>query len=521
MTSHRSHSKSILAKTIHVGASTLISRIFGLAREILLLRFLGMGFIADAFDTAFMLPNSLRKIFAEGALTSAFVPSFIQSFKTEGKSSANALTTLSFIVFESLLLVICAIVMCFPYATIHMIAPGYSPAKIEATIPLLQILMPFIFFISSSALLSGALNAIHHFFIPAFAPVILNCAFLVGILGCLYYDYSITFLCWAIMAGGFLQCVMHFIAYFYYGFSFRKYDAHTISTFKSMLTKFLFCFLSSSVMEIGLFVDQGFASYLPDGTVNLIKKSHRLMGIPLGIFAVAFSTILLPYFTKTKIDNPEKIEFYLNESLKLVLWVTLPATIIMIFFSEEIFLTLFAYFSSKFSIDRLPEAGMILSAFLSGLLFFSLNKILTTLFFALHNTKVPTIVTSLGTLVNICANYLLVHTWGATGLAAATSIGGMFQTILFIYFLHAQYAYRINYKVLLNLSIRYCIVMSGTLTALYYLYKKCFVTIQTLHIPFFIIGPGFWLWVGPLILVAYGVFYMTRRWIGSEIYFLE
>ncbi len=514
-------SKSVIVKTIQVGANTLLSRIFGLAREILLMRFLGIGVMADAFTTAFMLPNSLRKIFAEGALSAAFVPSFIQSFKKEGKKSANALMTLSFVFFEALLLVICALVMYNARATISLLAPGYSEAQIVATIPLLQIMMPLIFFISSSALLAGALNSVHHFFIPAFAPALINIFFLGGIVGCLYYGYSTTFLCWAIMAGGLTQCLMHLAAYFYYGFSFESFTRDTVRTFQSMLTKFLFCFMSNSVMEVGLFIDQQFASYLPTGSVTLIKYAHRFMGIPLGIFAVAFSTILLPYFTTTKMDEPEKVEYYLHEALKLVLWVTIPATLIMMFFSQDIFVTIFASSSSKFPTARIPEAGWILGGFLSGLVFFSLNKILTTLFFALHNTKIPTIVTSLATLLNIGANYILVDRFGAPGLAYATSLCGLFQTILFIYLLQSNYEYRIHYKALGNFILRYIAIILTTFASLYYIYKGCLNYIQQLGHPFFVTGFGFWLWVGPLIMVAYGVFYYSRKYLGKEMEFLK
>lgn len=513
-------SQSIILKTIQVGANTFLSRIFGLAREILLLRLLGVGVLADAFNTAFMLPNSLRKIFAEGALTSAFVPTFIHTLKKDGKRPANGLMTLCFVVFESLLLSLCIIVMCFPRATIKLLAPGYSESTAQAAIPLLQILMPLIFFISSSALFAGALNSVGHFFVPAFAPVIINVSFLIGILGCLYYNYSITFLCWAIIIGTAVQCLMHAWAYFYCGFSFERFTHETLTSFKSMLTKFLFCFMSNSVMEVGLFVDQQFASYLPTGSVTLIKYAHRLMGIPLGVFAVAFTTILLPHFTKVTMDNPEKIEFYLNQSLKFVLWITLPATIIMMFFSQEVFLTLFASFSSKFPIARLPEAGAILAAFLSGLMFFSLNKIFTTLFFALHNTKIPTLVTSLGTVVNIIANYLLVGKFGAPGLAFATSFGGLFQTILFAYLLESYTSYRIHYKALAQFALRYLIIIMISLSTHYALYKKCYLYIDGLEKPFFISGIGFWLWVGPLILMVYVWLYAMRRWTDKNIYFL-
>lgn len=512
---------SLIGRTIKVGANTLMSRIFGLTREIFLMRLLGIGIMADAFTTAFMLPNSLRKIFAEGALTSAFVPTFIDSFKKEGKDSANALMTLSFLVFESVLLVICALVMYYARATILFIAPGYTDAQVTATIPMLHIMMPMIFFISSAALLAGALNSVYHFFVPTFAPTLINIFFLGGIAGCLYHGYPISFLCWTIMAGAFIQFVMHLIAYFKYGFSFEKWNSDTITSFKSIITKFLFCFMSSSVMEVGLFIDLQFASYLPAGTVTLMKYSHRFMGIPFGVFTLAFSTILLPYFSRTKIENPEKLEYYLQEALKLVLWVTIPATIILAFFSDKVFLTLFASSSSKFPIERIAEAGSILAAFMSGLIFFSLNKIITTLFFALHNAKIPTMVTTLATLLNIVLNYFLVGLYGAQGIAYATSLCALFQTILFLYFLKKQYNYSVNYIRLSIFIIQYSAITSVLLAIFYFIYIHVFNYLSTHVHPFFISSFGFWLWVGPMILGVYGILFMLKDKLSEKVNLLN
>ena len=347
--------KSILKKTLEVGGNTFVSRIFGLAREILLMRYLGIGALADGFTTAFMLPNSLRKIFAEGALTAAFVPSFITIFKKEGKQQANSLTTLSFLVFESILLVFCALIMWKAHATIRFITPGYSESQIIAAVPALRILMPFIFFVSTSALLAGALHSVHHFFVPAFSPVLLNAVFIGALIICTQNLLPVEYLCWAILLGGLAQCLLHVFAYFREGFSFEWWNAKTLYYFSHIMGKFFLCFLSMSVMEVNLFIDQRFASFLEVGSVTLLKYSNRFMGIPLGVFAVAFSTILLPHFTRLKMEKPEELNFYLIESVKLVFWVTIPAAILMGYFSSEIFQTLFASVSSNFPADRVFE----------------------------------------------------------------------------------------------------------------------------------------------------------------------
>ena len=522
MSEHVIAKKSILKKTIQVGSNTLVSRILGLAREILLMRFLGVGIIADAFTTAFMLPNSLRKIFAEGALTAAFVPTLVAVQKKEGKTQVDKLTTLSFVVFEVGLLLICALIMVKARWTVLLIAPGYSAEQVAATIPLLRIMMPFIFFISSSALLAGVLNIEHHFFVPAFGPVLLNGVFIGSILVCLKYGLGAQYLAWSILLGGALQCIMHIIAYIRLGFSFSLWNTTTMVYFMQVVGKFLLCFMSMSVMEINLFFDQRFASYLAAGSVKLINLANRFMGIPLGVFAVAFSTILLPYFARVKLDNPDRLAFYLFEGTKFVLWVTIPATFILAFLSDQIFLTLFASVSNNFPMDRVTEAGFVLVGFLLGLCFFSLNKILLSLFYSFHDTKYPTIISVIATLFNIAGNYFLVDIWGSFGLAVATSLSGLLQTILCFYFLQTQHNLSLKNSELLLFCRNYGAQVIAVLIPLYGIYSFCFKTIaKTAYGTFFTQSFGFWVWALPLILLCYGALYLLKKQFELPVYFLE
>jgi len=514
--------KSILAKTFQVGLNTFVSRILGLAREILVMRFLGIEVFGDAFTTAFMLPNSLRKIFAEGALTAAFVPSFLTLAKKEGKEEADRLMTLSLVFFETLLLVVCALVMWKAEATIGMIVPGYSPEQVAATVPLLRILMPFIFFVSVSSLLAGALNSVHHFFVPSFGPVLLNMVFIGAVLACLEYRWGVEYLCWMILGAGALQCALHIFTYFHLGFSFALWNAITLRYFSQIVGKFLLCFMSMSVMEVNLFVDQAFASYLVVGSVTLIKYANRFMGIPLGVFAVAFSTILLPHFTRVKLDNPERLNFYLVESMKFVFWVTIPATFLLCFLSEQVFLTLFASMTDKFPADRVVEAGYILVGFMFGLCFFSLNKILFSLYYSFHDMWYPTVISIIATLCNVVANYYLVGLWGGFGLALATSLSGFIQTVLCLYFLSVKHKFSIDYKAIIEFLQVYILQVAVVLVPLWAIYYKLFQEIQNAKYGiFFTEKIGFWLWAGPLVLIAYIALYCMRNLFGMRLYFLE
>ena len=516
------HKKSIIKKTVQIGGSTLISRFLGIIRELLMVRFLGAGIVSDAFLTAYKIPSSLRKIFAEGALSAAFVPSFIAALRKK-ENEAYSLMSLAFVLFEGSLLILCALIMIFARPVIATIAPGFSVEQVAITVPLLRVLMPFIFFISSSALLAGALQAVGHFFVPAFGPILLNIVFIAGLGICWFLQLPVIYLCFFILLGGFLQFLQHLHAYFKLNFAFGRITKNTWDSFSSILAKFFMVLLSMSVMEISLFIDTSFASYLPEGSISLIYYANRFVGIPLGVFAVAFSTILLPHFSRISTYAPKRLNFYLLESAKLVFWVTTPCMLAMIFFSEKIFTTLFL--SESFSLAQAHEAGLILVAFVIGLFFFSFNKIILNVFYALHETKIPSIVSIIATVVNILLNFMLMNSLKATGLALATTISSILQTLLLLYFLRRMYGYHAYLTQFWIFAGRYAlqVLITGIIFMAAYTGITMAITFIFPHTlaHFFLEKLGFWLWVGPLSLAAGLFLYYYRRLFGVRLYFLD
>jgi putative peptidoglycan lipid II flippase len=486
------------------------------------MRYLGAGAVSDAFLTAFKLPNSLRKIFAEGALSAALVPSLVNLVKTDnGKHAVAQLISLAFVVFETVVLLLCAFTMVFARTVISLIAPGFSAEQISYAVPFLQILMPFIFFVSSSAIFAGALQAIGHFFIPAISSVLLNIFFIAGIALGLFLGTSVEVLCYCILAGGLAQLITHIIAYRRFGFSFSYFDATTWQTCKHVLIKFVPCLFSMSVAEISLFIDTSFASYLPKGSVTLLYYGNRFMGIPLGVFAVALSTTLLPYFSRISLYARKRMSFYLLETTKLVFWVTVPAAIVMGFFADKVFYTMF--YSKNFSLAQVLEARAILIAFLFGLFFFSLNKILMSMFYALHNTTIPAMVAVIATIANIILNFILMYSMRAVGLALATTLSGVLQTILFIWFLYKYFSFKIYlHKFMMfvrSLLVQIIVIFSlfgviykGMVTAVSYSDRLAYYALDTIL---------FWCWTGPLILMTFLMMYLTRKQFNVRIYFLD
>ncbi|MEX0849390.1 MAG: murein biosynthesis integral membrane protein MurJ [Candidatus Dependentiae bacterium] len=515
--------QSIIKKTIQVGGSTLGSRFLGIIREVLMVRYLGAGAGADAFITAWKIPNSLRKIFAEGALSAAFIPTLVKLVKDGKKEDANGLMSMAFLVFEGIVLALCALIIVKAPLVVWFMAPGFSSEQIASTVPYLRILMPFIFFISSSALLAGALQAVNHFFVPAFSPILLNIVFISSLIICLSNQFPVEYLCFFILCGGLLQFLWHVVTFLKLHFSFGAITESVKSIFGGVFLKFCNCLVSMSVMEVSLIIDTQFASLLPAGSVAMLYYANRFMGIPLGVFVTAFSTILLPHFSRVVTYAPKRLSFYLLEAAKLIFWVTVPVTFLMIFFAEDIFATIFL--SDKFPIEKVQQASIVLIAFISGLFFFSLNRILLNLYYALHNTRVPAVVSVIATLVNVGLNFLFIHTLKAPGLALATVVSAMIQTGLYALYLY-KYMHFTFYcaefaKFIGRYSMQLLITGSLFLITYYTLHKAILIMLPSSVAYFFLHKIGFWLWVGPLCLVAFAALYSFRKFFRVRVYFLD
>lgn len=516
--------KSILKKTLQVSGSTAVSRVFALVREYYQVPYMGgASAVADAFRSAWMLPNMLRQIFAEGALSAAVVPTVVKMVKEGKKDEVNSLMALSFLVFEGAVLAICAFVFWKAEWIIYLVTPGYVPDKAIMAARFLRILMPFIFFISSSALLAGALQSMHHFWAPAIAPVIMNIIWVSALLLGVYRGLAIEAFCFFILFAGLVQCLMHVVIYFRLGFTFSAIDTRAWQGLKSLFKKFLPCTLSGGVLQLSLVLDTAFASYLPDGSVTLLSLAQGFLRIPLGIFAVAFSTILLPHFSRVSTYAPKRLSFYLLESSKLTFWITLPTGIMLSFFSEKIFLTLFH--SSKFTMIKVLEAKLILMAFLLGLFFLSMNKILTNIYYSQHQMWLPAFVVIGGTAVNFLLNYLVVYRFQATGLAIATSVSSALQTVLFVALLHIKFNFRLYHLEFLNFLYRYVVQLVVVLLPFYALYRALYSVIEqwlpTVAVHMLTKAIGFWVWSLPLCLLCMLVLYKTKRFFKVHLYFLK
>lgn len=532
--------KSILQKTVQVSGFTFLSRILGIVREVLTVRYLGASALSDAFLTAWKIPNSLRKIFAEGALSAAFVPSLVSLVREKGHSSIFGLMTLALLVFQGIIAFFCLFFgfvvpplinvflsllntyWGFSFQPINsileLIAPGFSAEQLVHTSSFLYVLMPFIFLISASALLAGALQAFHHFTIPALGSVILNLFYIAGLVIGITWQTSPLVLCWLIIVGGIVQLLSHVLMYWTLGCSFAFFTFDDWQRIRSILHKFWWCTLSMCVVEVGLFLDTSFASMLSKGSISLVYYANRFMQIPLGIFAVAFSTILLPYFARIGTYAPKRLGFYVMEATKLVWWITFPAAIMMILLARPLFLTIF--FSEKFTMAQVDEAAMILQAASLGLFFFAINKILLNAYYALHETKTPGVIAALSVIINAVLNWFLMGSLKATGLSLATTIAGVVQTIFLFIFLKYLFGLKLYFAQLFNFMQRYVIQVGVIGLPCVGLYWGLWYAINVWLPATFITGIAYWTWVLPLCAAFMYAVYQTRFYFKTNVLFL-
>ncbi len=522
VTKTSSGSKAVVKRAIGVGCSTLASRLLGIVREVLIVRYMGVNALSDAFAMANTIPNALRKIFAEGALSAALIPTFVRAMRTNKKSMVDSLMLLSLIVFEGLVLGICALVMWQAPAVVHLMGPGFSVEQVNATVPLLRILMPFIFFISSSAVFGSALQSVNHFFIPAISPALMNVVYICSLALCLAREAPIGYFCYCMLFAGLIQLIVHIITYVKLNFSFDKVTRETWKFFAPAGMNFLFCMVSIGMSsEISLIIDKIFASYLQPGSLSLINYSSRFMGIPLGIFASALSTTLLPHLSRVGSYAPKRLGFYLVEATKIVFWVTIPMMLVMGFLSEKIFHTIFL--SSKFSLAQVIEARNILIAFLLGLFSLSLNKILLSMYYARHVMWLPALISAFGAGLNIVFNILLVGSLKATGIALGTSCAACAQTVLLVIFLRTTFGYKFYAKNFFAFVARYCLQLVLFIPLFWLMYEGVSLAVGMLPVAsahFLLFGIGFWSWVAPLCAALAALVYATRRRFGVSLYFL-
>ena len=422
---------------------TLISRLLGYLRDILIAIFLGTGFLADAFFVAFRIPNTFRRLFSEGTFNAAFVPSYSSVLNNKKKSQDFASSIFNLLILGLFFLVL--IIEILMPLFVFLIAPGFEGdyQKMELAVTLTRITFPFLMFISLASFFSAILNSHNKFAIASAAPIILN-ILLIGILlfGKILNDQLVYYLSYAVTAAGILQLVF---LYFYV----KKYFSPNINfsikidnKVKTFFKKLLPSIFSSGVTQINILIGTIIASF-QTSAVSYLYYADRVYQINLAIAGIAIGTVILPQLSKyVQKQNKEKINLIQNKALELSLFLSIPAAMALLIASEEIISSLFGY--GSFDELSVKNSAKALFYFAIGLPAFSLIKVFSAFFFARHNTKLPFYISLTSILLNIFISIIFFREIGFIIIPIATTVSSWFNAIFLFIFLKKENLFNFN-----------------------------------------------------------------------------
>ena len=422
---------------------TLISRLLGYLRDILIAIFLGTGLLADAFFVAFRIPNTFRRLFSEGTFNAAFVPSY-SAVLNNTKKSQNFASSIFNLLILGLFFLVLVVEILMPLF-VFLIAPGFEGdyQKMELAVTLTRITFPFLMFISLASFFSAILNSHNKFAIASAAPIILN-ILLIGILlfGKILNDQLVYYLSYAVTAAGILQLVF---LYFYV----KKYFSPNINfsikidnKVKTFFKKLLPSIFSSGVTQINILIGTIIASF-QTSAVSYLYYADRVYQINLAIAGIAIGTVILPQLSKyIQKENKEKINLIQNKALELSLFLSLPAAMALLIASEEIISSLFGY--GSFDELSVKNSAKALFYFAIGLPAFSLIKVFSAFFFARHNTKLPFYISLTSILLNIFISIIFFREIGFIIIPIATTISSWFNAIFLFIFLKKENLFNFN-----------------------------------------------------------------------------
>jgi putative peptidoglycan lipid II flippase len=421
----------------------LTSRITGVLREIVMARMFGAGMINDAFLLGFRIPNLTRDLFAEGALSSAFVPIFTQTLAKKGKKEAAELSNLvatAIILFVGSL---CILGIVFSPVLVNLLASGFHqvPGKFELAVKLTRVMFPFLLLVALAAQAMGVLNACNRFAMPASASTFFNLGsvvfgLLIGfVLGPLVGLEHITGMAIGVVLGGGLQLACQFPSLRREGFVFHPAIDWSHPGLRTIIGLMGPAILGNAAVQINVMVNTNFASRLPgNGPVSWLSYAFRFMQLPLGIFGVAIASATLPSISRSAgLGNMEEFRRTLSRSLGMVFLLTVPSSIGLVVLGQSMIGAI--YQGGKFHAFDTQQTALALSCYAIGLAGYSALKVLNPAFYALHDARTPMFVSMGSIFVNYVVAYTMMHDTGLghAGLALSTSAVAIFgSVVLFI-----------------------------------------------------------------------------------------
>jgi putative peptidoglycan lipid II flippase len=435
-----SEKKQISKATGIMGLATALSRVAGLARDMIVASLFGAGFGTDAFFMAFTIPNLLRRFFAEGSLTAAFVPTFADVYHRQGKEEASRVANICW----TLMLLVMVLVVLAGIAGSPWIvkAIGYGFRNVQGKLALTdflnRLMFPYIFFVSLLALLTGILNVMGHYFLPAVSPLFLN----LGMILCALvlapvFSVPITALAIGVLVGGVIQLLIQFPMLKKKGIRLRL-DFHFRHPSVVRMAKLMLPGIAGvAIYQINVVVSRLLASFLPQGSVSYLYYGQRLFEFPQGIFIVSLAQAVLPSMSRqAALGDEAGLKESLRFALALIVLVTLPAAVGLVLCAVPVY-SLF-FMGGAFSYEDVRQTALALAAYAPGLLFVGVSRVVVPTFYAMKDTRTPVWISFLTLLVNAGLGLLLMGPFRHAGLAAALSLATVFNSMVLIWALRRK-----------------------------------------------------------------------------------
>ena len=430
---------------------TFISRILGYLRDVLIAIYLGSGPVADAFFVAFRIPNTFRRLFSEGTFNAAFVPSY-SSQLTLGKEKAKKFANTVFNILLLSLLFFVLLIEIFMPGFVFIIAPGFDQnySKLDLTITLTRITIPFLLLVSLSSFFSAILNSHNKFAAASASPIILNILLIITLFFSNYLNDKLVFyLSSAVTIAGLIQLIflIYFVKKFYIpNFSLKFNITKKVKIFFNKLLPSIF---SSGVTQINILIGTIIASF-EASAVSYLYYADRIYQINLAIAGIAIGTVILPNLSRyIQSKNYEKTNIIQNKSLELSLFLSLPATTALLIASEQITSSLFGY--GSFDELSVRNSSLALFYFAMGLPAFSLIKVFSSFLFARHNTKVPFYFSLISVIINVSISLYYFKNIGFIIIPIATTISSWINALMLIFYLIFNKYFLIKIQLILNL----------------------------------------------------------------------
>ena len=463
------HHRKVSKAAGTVGSMTLLSRVFGFIRDMVIASMLGSSAAADAFFVAFRIPNMQRRLLAEGAVSAAFIPVFSEYSNNRGEKAAWTLAANLLNILLIVLTVATVMIAVFAPAVITFFAPGFidDPEKFDLTVSLTRFMAPYLMFIGVSAFCMGVLNAYNKFALSAAAPALLNISMITGgLVIAPNLDQPVYGIAIGVLIGGALQFAVQLPATFRLGLKLKKSVSWRHPGVRKIGRLMVPAILGLAVYEINLMVDTLLASLLPDGSISYLYYANRVVQLPLGVFGVALSIAILPMLSEQAARKQiTELRSTISFGIRLILFITIPATAGLILLRTSIINTLFE--RGEFLPAATQGTAVALLYYSIGLCAFAGAKVIVSAFYSLQDTKTPMKVGIFSMLLNIVLNLILMGPLQHGGLALATSIAAIVNVFILLYFLKKKLG-RIGGKKIIASVGKLCVASLAMSIVIYY-----------------------------------------------------